>query len=160
MTESRISLRLFNAQQGYQELLRAWQWTKSMLVAGHRLVLEVRLENRSDKQNKLLHSRINDIAKQLEWDGCKRDTDTWKRLFTAAWLRLRGEHVEILRALDGHGVDVVFRHTSKLTRAECAELSEYIMAWGSNRDVPVRWCIASLAGEVDEETGEVLELAA
>jgi hypothetical protein len=63
----------------------------------------------------------------------------------AAWLRARGEHVEILPALDGHGVDVVFRPTSKLSRAECAELSEFIMAWGTERDVP--WCAASLAGE-------------
>jgi hypothetical protein len=123
-------------------------------------VLEVRPANRSDKQNRLLHSRLSDISKQIEWCGSKRDVDTWKRLLTAAWLRARGESVEILPALDGHGVDVVFRQTSKLSRAECVELCDYIMAWGSDRDVPVRWCIASLAGEVDQETGEILEVAA
>jgi hypothetical protein len=39
--------------------------------------------------------------------------------------------VEFLPALDGHGVDVVFRHTSELTKAECAELITYIQAWKS-----------------------------
>lgn len=145
MTIERINLRLINAQQGYQEVLRAWHWVKPLLLAGHRMVVEVRQENRSDAANRLLHSRLGDIAKSIEWCGCKRDTDTWKRLLTAAWLRARGESVEILPALDGHGVDVVFRSTAKLTRGECAELSEFILAWGSMRDVP--WCAASLADE-------------
>ena len=144
MTESRIELDMRNPQQAYQDLLRAWQWAKAHLMAGHWLVLVIRLATRSDAQNRLLHSRIGDIAKQIEWCGCKRDTDTWKRLLTAAWLRARGESIEILPALDGHGVDVVFRQTSKLTRAECIELSDFVMAWGSERDI--QWCAASLAG--------------
>ena len=168
MTESRIELDMRNPQQGYQELLRAWAWAKAHLMAGSWLVLVIRLATRSDAQNRLLHSRIGDIAKQIEWCGCKRDTDTWKRLLTAAWLRARGESIEILPALDGHGVDVVFRQTSKLTRAECIELSDFVMAWGSERDI--QWCAASLALEVppkpalahkekttvDMETGEIL----
>ena len=168
MTESRVELDLRNPQQGYQELLRAWAWAKAHLMAGSWLVLVIRLATRSDAQNRLLHSRIGDIAKQIEWCGCKRDTDTWKRLLTAAWLRARGESIEILPALDGHGVDVVFRQTSKLTRAECGELLEFVTAWGAERNI--QWCAASLALEVppkpalahkekttvDMETGEIL----
>ena len=52
-----------------------------------------------------------------------------KRLLVAAWLRARGESVEILPALDGHGIDVVFRRTSSLTKAECGELIDFIEAW-------------------------------
>ena len=152
MTERRTFI-LREPVSAYQAIQQAWRWAKSMLMAGHRLVLEVREETRSDAQNRVLHSRIGDIAKQIEWCGCKRDTDTWKRLLTAAWLRARGEHVEILPALDGHGVDVVFRKTSKLSRKECAELSEFILAWGTERGV--QWCIASLCGEVDPVTGEM-----
>lgn len=150
----RVTLTLWNPQQGYQALLDVWKQAKALLMAGHRLVLELRPEKRSDAQNRVLHSRIGDIAKQIEWCGCKRDTEVWKRLLMAAWLRARGESVEILPALDGHGVDVVFRHTSKLSRAECQELSEFVLAWGSERGV--KWCIASLCGEVDEETGEMV----
>lgn len=138
----RITLELFNAQQARPVLTEAWMHTKALLLAGHRLVLEIRPRTRSDAQNRLLHSRIGDIAKHCEWAGAKRDADVWKRLLMAAWLRARGEGVEILPALDGRGVDVVFRHTSKLTRSECAELSEFVMAWGA--DHGVQWCAASL----------------
>jgi hypothetical protein len=61
--------------------------------------------------------------------GKKRDTEVWKRLMTAAWLRARGESVEVLPAIDGHGIDVVFRRTSSLTKAECSELLEFVLAW-------------------------------
>lgn len=163
MSDDRINVVLWNWPQGWQAFKDAAAWAKAMLAAGHRLVLELRPENRSDAQNRLLHSRINDIRKQCQWAGKPRDLDTWKRLLVAAWLRARGEHVEILPALDGHGVDVVFRHTSKLSRRECAELSEFVMAWGTEQDV--QWCPASLGRDgqeppretIDAETGEILE---
>jgi hypothetical protein len=92
-------------------------------------------ETRTDAQNRLLHAWIGEIAKTVEWAGKKRDPETWKRLLTAAWLRARGESIEVLPALDGHGIDVVFRHTSKLTKAECSELSEFVMAWAAEHGV-------------------------
>lgn len=147
MSADRITLPLWNPQQAHAALMEAWRTAKALLMAGHRLVLEIRPETRSDAQNRLLHSRFNDISKQVEWAGSKHDIDTWKRLLTAAWLRARGENVAILPALDGHGVDVVFRRTSSLTRKESAELSDYVMAWGSDLPVPVRWSPASLGGE-------------
>ncbi len=100
-------------------------------------MLEIRPETRSDAQNRLLHACLGEISKSLEWAGKKRDIETWKRLLTAAWLRARGEGVEVLPAIDGHGIDVVFRHTSKLTKSECAELSEFVMAWAAQNGVQV-----------------------
>lgn len=150
----RMTLRLWDAQQGHGMLMQAWQHIKPLLMAGHRLVVEVRQETRSLRQNNYLHALIRDIAEQLAWAGAKRDGDTWKRLLVAAWLRARGESVEVLPALDGHGVDVVFRRTSKLTRAECAELCEFIAAWGTERGVVFR---DALGWECDPETGEILE---
>ena len=141
----RLTLTLWEPTKAHQSLQQAWRHIKAMLMAGHRLVLEVRPEKRSDAQNRILHSRIGDIARQVQWMGKTRDPDTWKRLLTAAWLRARGESVEILPAIDGHGADVVFRHTSKLTRTECAELSDYIMAWGDEQGV--EWRQASLGRE-------------
>ena len=143
---TRQTVVLSNPQQAAKALPLVWAQCKALLVAGHRLVLEVRLETRSDAQNRLLHSRIGDIARQVEWAGAKRDVDTWRRLLVAAWLRARGEHVELLPAIDGHGVDVVFRHTSKLTRSECSDLAEYIIAWGTERGVD--WRPASLGAEM------------
>jgi hypothetical protein len=134
MTE-RITLQLINPVQAHQAIETAWRHAKARLMAGHRLTLEVRPEKRSDAQNRLLHACLSEISKQIEWAGAKRDVDTWKRLLTAAWLRARGESVEVLPAIDGHGIDVVFRHTSKLTKAECAELSEFVMAWAAERGI-------------------------
>lgn len=131
----RLTIRLFNAQQGHQALMTAWKSAKAWLLAGHRLVLEIRPETRSLQQNALLHAMLSDIADQIEWAGARRDAEVWKRLLTAAWLRARGESVEVLPAIDGHGVDVVFRRTSKLTRSECAELCDFIAAWAIERGV-------------------------
>lgn len=131
----RITMSLYNAQQAHQAIQTAWQHAKALLMAGHRLVLEVRPEKRSDAQNRLLHACLSEISKQIEWAGAKRDVDTWKRLLTAAWLRARGEPIEMLPAVDGHGVDIVFRRTSQLTKAECAELSEFVMAWAAERGI-------------------------
>jgi hypothetical protein len=125
----RFEARLFNAQSGYQELLKAWAWAKPMLLADNRLTLEIKREKRSDAENRLLHLLLSHISKTQEWAGKKRSIDVWKRLLTAAWLRARGESIEILPALDGHGIDVVFRATSRLTVSECAELIEYIYSW-------------------------------
>lgn len=126
---------LYNAAQGWTAMDALWKQCKALLTAGHRLVVEVRTETRTDAQNKMLHAWLGEIARTVEWAGKRRDIDTWKRLLTAAWLRARGESIEVLPALDGHGIDVVFRHTSKLTKAECSELTEFVMAWAAERGV-------------------------
>ena len=133
----RITLPLINPVQAHQAIETAWRHAKVWLMAGHRLTLEIRPEKRSDAQNRLLHACLSEISKQVEWAGAKRDVDTWKRLMTAAWLRARGEPIEMLPALDGKGVDIVFRRTSQLTKAECAELSEFVMAWAAERDIVI-----------------------
>lgn len=131
----RLTLSMWEPGQAKQAINAAWLHAKNLLTAGHRLVVEVRPEKRSDAQNRLLHATLSDIAAQKEWAGAKRDVDTWKRLLTAAWLRARGEPIEMLPALDGNGVDIVFRRTSQLTKAECSELSEFVMAWAVDNGV-------------------------
>ena len=134
----RITLTLFEPVQAHKAIMTAWAHAKGWLVAGdQRLTLEIRPEKRSDAQNRLLHACLSEISKQVEWAGAKRDVDTWKRLLTAAWLRARGEPIEMLPALDGNGVDIVFRKTSQLSKAECAELSEFVMAWAAERDIVI-----------------------
>ena len=133
----------------------AWRHAKSMMMAGHRLILEIKPESRSGKQNRLLHAMLSDIARQKEWAGAMRDLETWKRLLTAAWCRARNEHVEMLPAVDGHGVDIVFRRTSQLTRAECCELCDYIAAWCAEAGVELR----DAQQWIDPETGEIMRAA-
>ena len=132
----RIIMSLYEPTQAHRAIMTAWHHVKGWLVAGdQRLTLEIRPEKRSDAQNRLLHACLSEISRQIEWAGAKRDVDTWKRLLTAAWLRARGEPIEMLPALDGNGVDIVFRKTSQLSKAECAELSEFVMALAAERGI-------------------------
>ena len=98
-------------------------------------VVTVQEPTRSSGENRLLHALIGELAEKIEWAGKKRSAEIWKRLLVAAWCRVHGQSVEILPALDGHGVDIVPARTSKLTKSECADLIEYIYAWGAEHGV-------------------------
>lgn len=126
---------LYSAQQAATVLDALSVRIRAHLMAGHKLVLSVKPETRSDAANRLLHATLGDIAGQIEWAGKKRDVDVWKRLLTAAWMRARKEPIELLPAADDNGVDIVFRHTSQLTRAECSDLQEYVYSWGVDHGV-------------------------
>lgn len=98
-------------------------------------VVEIKEKTRTLAQNAFLHTLIRKVSKTIEWAGAKRDEETWKRLLTAAWLRARGDNVELLPALDGHGIDVVFRKTSDLNVSELNELIEFIEAWSADNGI-------------------------
>lgn len=129
------SVTLYSAAQAHETLGRLWTWAKPRVMAGKRLRLSVAEEKRSLPQNAKLHALLTDIARTTEWAGKKRSVEVWKRLVTAAWLRARGESVEVLPALDGHGVDIVWRPTSKLSIAECSELLEFVLAWAAQQGI-------------------------
>ena len=128
MTE-RISLRLTSAQQGYQALMQAWQTAKAWLLAGHRLVLEIRPEKRSDAQNRRLWAMLRDISEQVNWHGNTLTDEEWKDVFTAALKRQR-----VVPGLDG-GFVVCGQRTSKMTKAEMSELQELMEAFGAQQGV-------------------------
>lgn len=110
-------------------LQRAAEWITRRIADGRAVTLTLEDERRNNSQNALLHAILTEISREREWAGKTRDVETWKRLLVAAWCRARGEAVEFLPALDGHGVDVVFRRTSKMSKAEIAELIDYVEAW-------------------------------
>ena len=131
----KLAFKLYEPVQAHKALGEAWQRIKPLLMAGHRLTLEVKPRTRSVEQNALLHAMLSDIAAQVEWAGAKRDVECWKRLLVAAWCRARGESIEFLPALDGHGVDIVFRRTSKMTVDEVSELCDFIQCWAAQNEV-------------------------
>lgn len=144
---------MFNEQQGHQVVQTIWRAAKAHLSAGRRMVLTLADEKRSDAENRLLHLMLSHISKTQEWAGKKRDVETWKRLLVAAWCRAIGEQIELLPALDGHGVDIVFRRTSQLTRKECAELISFIDAWAAEQGVTFP---ENPRETIDAETGEIV----
>lgn len=128
MTEA-VKLTLFNAQQGHQAFTRAWEWAKAMLMADHRLTLEVRPEKRSDAQNKRLWAMLTDISEQVDWYGQKLSPEEFKHVFTAALKRQR-----VVPGLDG-GFVVLGQSTSKMTKGEMSEMQELMAAFGAERGV-------------------------
>lgn len=123
------TITLRNPAQAEGIIAKASEWIRRQVTSGRAVVLTLEEERRNLEQNALLHALLSEIAARHKWAGRRRDAETWKRLFVAAWCRARGEATEFLPALDGHGVDVVFRRTSKMSKAEVGELIEYIYAW-------------------------------
>ena len=126
---------LHSAQQAHQVLERLWVWMKPRLIAGQRLRLSIAEEKRSLPQNAKLHATLTEIARTREWAGQKWDVEDWKRLMTAAWMRANKQQAHIIPALDGQGFDVLYRHTSQLSKAECSDLLEYVLAWAAQNGV-------------------------
>jgi hypothetical protein len=127
------SITLDNPQAAHVTLQRLWGWLKPRLLQGQRITLSVEEERRNNSQNALLHATLQDIASRREWAGRRWELEVWKRLLTAAWMRTRGDQLVVVPALDGHGVDVVFQRTSKLSKAEMADLIEFIQAWDAQQ---------------------------
>lgn len=65
----------------------------------------------------------------------KWDVTVWKRLCTAAWLRERGAAIQMIPAIDGKGIDILYEPTSKLSMRKCAELITWIEAFGAEHEV-------------------------
>lgn len=142
MTE-RLTIPCFNPVQAHKALsAQAWPWLKAMLTAGHRMVVEVKQEKRSLAQNARLWAMLTDISRQVEWYGQKLSPEDWKNVFTAALKKTRA-----VPGIDG-GIVVLGQSTSRMTKAEMAELQELMEAFGAEKGVKFR-------AAVDPETGEI-----
>ena len=125
----RLSLRWYSAQQAHQSMLELWAWAKPLLMAGHRLVVEIRPETRSLAQNSRLWAMLTDISRQVDWYGNKLTPEEWKDVFSAALKKQK-----VIPGLDG-GFVVCGQRTSRMTRAEMSELQELMAAFGAERGV-------------------------
>lgn len=126
----RLTMSLYNTQQGHQAIKTAWQHAKGWLGAGgQRLTLEIRPEKRSDAQNRRLWAMLADISAQVDWYGHKLTTDEWKDVFSASLKRTK-----VVPGLDG-GFVVCGQSTSKMTKAEMCELQELMEAFGAENGV-------------------------
>ncbi len=77
-------LAMWEPCQAKQAINAAWQHAKSMLMAGHRLTLEIKPEKRSDAQNRRLWAMLTDVSQQVEWHGQKLAPEDWKHIFSAS----------------------------------------------------------------------------
>jgi hypothetical protein len=124
-------MKTFVIPHGQQSLLG----TLAQLDPKRRYVVTIDEPKRSNVRNAELHAAITDIAKQIQWGGEWMEAEEWKRLLTAGWMRATGRKVKLVPAIDGHGFDVLYQRTSRLTEAECRDLIQYIYAWGVDQGV-------------------------
>jgi len=129
------SITLTDWPTAHQTLQRLAQWVKNRTLQGRAVTLTVADEQRSSDQNRKLHAALQDISKQVQWSGQRWQVEDWKRLLTGAWMRARGQPAVMVPAIDGAGVDVLYRHTSRLSKEEMSDLIDYVMAWGSSQNV-------------------------
>lgn len=142
-----------NPQQAEQAIRRQlWPYVKSMLTSGHRLDIVARPAKRSAEHSARLHAMLGWLSKNVQWAGTLRSTEEWKRLTVAAWERARGEAVEYLPALDGRGIDIVFRRTSEMSGRDMAELIEWIFAWAAEMGYEIP------EYQRDPQTGALIEV--
>lgn len=126
---------LYNAQQAgvllKSTILPA---IKAHLMAGTRLVLEIRGSTRSLEQNSMLHSILKDLSDQVKWFDKQLTPEGWKHLLTG---HLEG--VELVPNFDGTGFVSLTKGkgTSKMTKAEMSALFE--LAWSFGSDKGVKW---------------------
>ena len=154
----RVSLTLFSPTQAAAELPRVWAWIKAMTVAGHRLVLSIRTETRSTKQNAMMWSCLTDLSNQVTWFGKKLTKEGWKDFITG---HLDGQ--DLVPNMDGTGFISIQRgrSTSTMTIREMVAVIDLCHAFGAEQGV--KWSPTSLGRDafaVDPETGEIVETRA
>ena len=131
----RITLSLCNPQQAHTAIAHAWAQAKALLMAGHRLVLTIAPETRTQAQNRLMWPLLTCFSKQLQWpingQMVYMTPDDWKDVLTAAFKR---ESVCIAMGLDG-GVVMLGQRTSKFTKAEFSDWIEFLYTTAAVRGV-------------------------
>lgn len=144
MTE-RIKITLFEPVHAHKILTQQiWPLIKASLMAGHRMVVEVRKETRSLEQNRRLWAMLTDVSKQVNWYGRKLSEDEWKHVFTASLAKQ-----DVVPGIDG-GFVVLGKSTSKMTKPEMSELQELIEAFGAQQGVKF-----TAPEFIDLNTGEI-----
>jgi hypothetical protein len=124
--------------------LQLWPLLKSMLMAGQRVVVEIKPETRTLAQNARLWAMLTDVSKQVNWYGRKLSQEEWKHVFTASLSKQ-----DVVPGIDG-GFVVLGKSTSKMTKPEMSELQQLIEAFGAQQGVRF-----TAPEYVDLETGEI-----
>lgn len=126
----KLTIQCINPVQAHADMTaHLWPMLKSMLMAGHRMVLELKPVTRSLEQNAKMWACLTDISKQVDWYGQKLSPDDWKHVLSASLRKQRA-----VPGIDG-GFVVVGLQTSQMTIAEMSEMIELAHAFGADRGV-------------------------
>lgn len=144
MSANKLTMPMFNEQQGHQVVQTLWKQAKAHLSAGRRMVMTLAPETRSTAQNARLWAMLGEISAQVDWYGRKLSPEEWKHVFSASLKKQ-----DVVPGLDG-GFVVLGLSTSKMTKGEMGDLQELIAAFGAQQGV-------KFAAQIDPETGEIIQ---
>ena len=126
---------MHSAEQGHDILRRLWEVAKPELLAGRKLVVQLKDETRNAEQNSLLWVLLTAFSEQLLWpvngSMVKLSPEEWKDILTAAYRR---EGQRVAMGIDG-GMVMLGLRTSKLSKKNFAELIEFIQSVAVDRGV-------------------------
>lgn len=137
----------------------AWPFITQALKDGRALVVDI-YEEKTRKQENLLHSCFADFARDALFHGRKVDEEVWKRAllssfyaatkhdpeFSHEWV---GRAPQILPNLDGDGFFTVEVQSRRFSKRLMSAFIESIYAIGAERGV--RWSRTSLGRDVPDE---------
>ena len=98
------------------------------------LIVRITPMTRTLEQNSKLHAMLSDISKQCEFQGKKRDIDTWKAIFVSAHKIATGGQAEMAIGLEGEVINLR-ESTAQMSVKRLASLITYIEAWGIQNGV-------------------------
>lgn len=98
------------------------------------LVVQIKPMTRTLEQNSKLHAMLTDIANQCEFQGKKRDIETWKSIFVSAHKIATGGQAEMAIGLESEVINLR-ESTAQMSVKRMASLIEYITAWGAENGV-------------------------
>jgi hypothetical protein len=93
-------------------------------------VVTIKEAKRTVAQNARLWALLTDVAEQVDWYGQKLSNTDWKDIFTASLRKSR-----VVPGIDQGTFVVTGLHTSNMTKAEHSDLTELIVAFGTERGV-------------------------
>ena len=135
MSES-ITIELHNRQQARAALTgQVFPFLANVLQGSARWILSIKMETRTQAQNRLMWPLLSVFASELEWpvNGymTKMDADDWKDVLSAAF---KGETVRLAMGLNG-GIVLLGQRTSKFTKKEFSDWIEFLYATAADRGI-------------------------
>lgn len=123
----------------------AWERAKLPVQDGKTLVLELRPQTRTDKQNALLHQLFSKLSKNARFNGEKKSLSEWKTLMVSGHAVATQGEGAITRGLEGEPV-MLRESTARMSKARLASLVEYVTAWAELNGVEIERWMKSIFG--------------
>jgi hypothetical protein len=134
-----MKIAVWEPVQAHREMMTViWPTLKSMLMAGHKMTIEIKQSRRSTEQNAMFHSLIGKISTAMAAAGSTWTADDWKRLLVDQWAHDTDRKIgKVCPSLDGERIVQLGLQSHKFTTGESSEFIEFLLAWASDKGIDV-----------------------